>query len=237
MSEFSDRPFVAGSLIGLRSFRIDKYGRLTGAVYREPWRPGENVATCRKGALREVFYEPERAAKPVHEAGKVDCDCGYYAYFDQGSNRWHAKGQALAVVEGYGITTVGSRGFRAQKARIVGLIDDRRLSQRVTVRGWIFVALAVLNIWMLITFAVAADLQGTLTVGGCYAFYLLTSIGFRKTSPLIRRRLSSIPDRVAELYPVPIYRSVKAALAAHPLTPPPAPSPDTDPEFWTRRAS
>ena len=40
MSDFSDRPFVAGVITGLRAFRIDLLGRLTGVVHRDVWTPG-----------------------------------------------------------------------------------------------------------------------------------------------------------------------------------------------------
>lgn len=46
-SEFSDRRFVAGTIVGLRSFSTDTLGRLTGIVVPQVWTPGENVAECR----------------------------------------------------------------------------------------------------------------------------------------------------------------------------------------------
>ena len=57
------------------------------------------------------------------------CACGFYAYYD-GSNDYHAKGRISAVVEGYGETLIGTRGFRASKARIIAL----RIPKSVPIR-------------------------------------------------------------------------------------------------------
>ena len=119
MSDFSDRPFVAGSLIGIRSFKpIGE--RLFAPVQRHPaWVPGENVAECRRPLMFSVMPPVEALD---HRAGSMGCRCGFYAYFDLGSNPHHQLGNVLGLIEGYGVTTVGTRGFRCEKARIVALI-------------------------------------------------------------------------------------------------------------------
>lgn len=48
----------------------------------------------------------------------ADCSCGFWAYDEAG---YAPHGTVLGVIEAYGKTTVGTKGFRAQKARIVGL--------------------------------------------------------------------------------------------------------------------
>lgn len=161
MSEFSDRPFVAGSVFGVRSFRIDK-GALTGVVHRVPWTAQMNEARCidvlasfaamgmsfetamhslvvsmhnlaltlarhnGKVYLRKAPKPPAHRAikeRPAsHRSGSVECRCGFYAYFDGGFNPHHAEGQVLGIIEGFGLVSVGSRGFRAEKARIVALV-------------------------------------------------------------------------------------------------------------------
>jgi hypothetical protein len=50
----------------------------------------------------------------------AECACGFYGYFD-GSDDFHDEKRISAVVEGYGETVIGTRGFRAKKARIVAL--------------------------------------------------------------------------------------------------------------------
>ena len=135
MNEFSDRPFVAGSIVGLRSFRVDSL---------HVWRPGENVGECKRyeearkarearaqlGHLQHVRHSGSSVFVGMpHEVGSLACKCGFYAYFDTGKNDWHggAQGEIYGVVSGYGIVTVGSRGFRAQKAKLLGLVARRKL--------------------------------------------------------------------------------------------------------------
>lgn len=161
MSDFSDRPFVAGSITGLRSFRVDKLGRLAGVSYPYIFTPGENTAAChasedawgaspmssyyallglrRPSSYGVVATRPDLVSqitatapgvattprvKPEHHVAQEKCGCGYYAYFDGGSNPYHDEDDnVLALVEGYGTVTVGERGFRAEKAKLVALID------------------------------------------------------------------------------------------------------------------
>lgn len=161
MSEFSDRPFVAGSLVGVRSFRVDEWGRLIGPSYPDVWKPGENVAVCHRSvesSLGGLFlpalsqftlrmdafslYGPhytvapseveipkappvnlkKKPKPPPHHVGMLSCQCGYYAYFDTANNPHHNKGNVHAIIEGYGTITVGSRGFRAEKAKLLAVV-------------------------------------------------------------------------------------------------------------------
>lgn len=150
MSEFSDRDFVAGSLIGTRTWRIDNYGRLAAVTVGAFWTPGVNEAKCLKGEyatggmlsqmitftlgsgnylVPSPIYtaapapEPESAPEN-HMPGSLRCQCGYYAYFTEASNPYHVERQGVieGIVEGYGLVTVGTKGFRAQRARIVALV-------------------------------------------------------------------------------------------------------------------
>lgn len=172
MSDFSDRPFVAGSLVGLRAFRIDPLGRLTGVTHRDVWTPSENVAVCHREpyddgaterrqserdraaaaiynytpsgyasggmitsplqAMRSIYansglFEPVRQPKN-HTFAAVDCSCGFYAYFDgndylDGDMIDDSDPAVGAIIEGWGTCTVGTRGFRASKAKVLALID------------------------------------------------------------------------------------------------------------------
>jgi hypothetical protein len=196
MSEFSDRPFVAGSLVGLRAFSVDALGRLTGPAYGGIFKPGENEAECLKrddwtasyqsimnsysaavhrmvwsvgptapttsfdlpvsitpalqssrgfgksGRIRAAYDEankiietkslaeeaverevpPTPPEAPPHSLAGIDCTCGFYAYFD-GRNTYDEEGRVSAIIEGYGVCTLGSSGFRASKARLLALIE------------------------------------------------------------------------------------------------------------------
>lgn len=114
--EFSIRPFAAGSVVGLRSFAVTPDYQLSAVTRRVSWIPGQNMARC----LR-VWWRPPDS----HRVGVVGCSCGFYAYFD-GTNDYANMIVGVSVtgiVEGYGLVTVGSRGFRAEKARIVALVE------------------------------------------------------------------------------------------------------------------
>ncbi len=69
----------------------------------------------------EPTYRPDD-----HREAMVGCACGFYAYFN-GTNKfsdYDGSHTISGIVEGYGMCTVGSQGFRASKARIVALVID-----------------------------------------------------------------------------------------------------------------
>jgi hypothetical protein len=55
---------------------------------------------------------------PKHEM--ANCRCGFYGYYD-GSDDFKRDATVSAVVEGYGEVLIGTRGFRASKARVLAL--------------------------------------------------------------------------------------------------------------------
>jgi hypothetical protein len=200
--EFAGLGLAPGVIRGVRSFRVDKFGRLTGVVHQTVWVPGENNAECLRDAnadawmigltnlshrLAQSYYggsvqryalggytsPPAASSSPALPAlpptpsmgsnfgrrgkGKsavttvakptppappgtrvyagwdahiepqplqhsyADCQCGFYGYFD-GSDDYHENAMVTAVVEAYGEVVIGTRGFRAKKARIVALL-------------------------------------------------------------------------------------------------------------------
>lgn len=154
-TEFAGLDFAVGTVTGVRSFSVDKLGRLTGVTFRKVWRPGENQAVCLAkhdddyivghaatsvanihrlmqealGMATSLSVTIPAAAPPPPPKPKVlehsfaECKCGFYAYYD-GSNDYYDEARVTGVVEGYGETLIGTRGFRAMKARIVGLYLD-----------------------------------------------------------------------------------------------------------------
>jgi hypothetical protein len=95
---------VAGSVTGLRAFRIDTLGRLTGVTHRDVWVPGENQAKCHRviydyfppsyqrtlsptsdpyGFMRYEMNTTPRVVGPAvdqpgHQMAGVECECGFY---------------------------------------------------------------------------------------------------------------------------------------------------------------
>jgi hypothetical protein len=108
--------------------------------------------------------------------GAVGCTCGYYAYF-HGEHDWDQYTSGVyGIIEGWGVCSVGDRGFRASRAQLVAIVKPKRM----------------LDSWW---------------------------------------------DRVVHNYPeVPVYEKRKEARAAHPLSMPNIPTPESCDDFWTRSA-
>lgn len=261
MTDFSDRPFVAGSLVGLRAFAVDRLGRLTGPSFGGVFRPGENVAQCggsnatlaaihqatrdvaRAVARFTVTYNgqaypaslsgpPSEPSTPKpHVTAGVDCACGYYAYFD-GTNTYAQPDRVAAIIEGYGVCTVGDRGFRAEKARLLAIVDP---SMRRWWQTWRFNALIAVVFAALLTKDLIAGewliaaLDGV-TTGLNVALAVWSLRADRKVAPQLALVRRNYPD-------VPRYRTARAAMKAHPLTKPEPITPETADDFWERGVS
>lgn len=257
MTEFSDRPFVAGSLVGLRAFSVDSLGRLTGPRFGGVFKPGENVASCGGDRVLTAALQrrinaltihhgprgytvvggqvdvPGAAPEPrPHVIGGTDCTCGFYAYFD-GSNSYAKADRVTAVIEGYGVCTVGSAGFRAEKARLLAIVDPAARPwwrpawwkfEALTAVGCVGVAVGALAVRDWVTVAIQIGLA---LVNGALAVW-----DWKRHRAAVRRL-----DFVRRNYPdVPRLPTVRAALRAHPLTPPDPIDPSTAEDFWTRSA-
>lgn len=125
--DFAGPALVLGSVRGRRSFGVLPDGRLTGVFFPQVWQPGENRASCfHEGGV--VVREPDgrlavrgysaRNIGPAH--GLQGCTCGFYAYY-RGDPYARAR-RVSGVIEGYGRVVLGTKGFRAQKARVVALL-------------------------------------------------------------------------------------------------------------------
>ena len=120
-------PLVIGALRGRRNFKVmehleadnlaDAKVVLTSPSHSDfTWFDGENIALC--GCMRYSSTNPETEK---HTPGEMHAGCGFYAYTNHKYFEYEHNTQAIGVVEGYGRMTVGDLGFRAQKARILGI--------------------------------------------------------------------------------------------------------------------
>jgi hypothetical protein len=110
----TDAPLVAGSLFGLRTWRVvaDEGGEfLVGPLYGTPWPAGGEWLRARCGN--------------DHHAPEADCDCGVHA--------WHPRPRSArdvlavrrmvpGVLEAQGPVEVHEDGFRAQRGRPYALV-------------------------------------------------------------------------------------------------------------------
>lgn len=269
--EFAGMGFAVGVTRGLRAFDVDTLGRLRGVSYDDVWTPGENVAKCHRDrggyltfgpggyitshALNTAWLSAGLGAKPAvttddpeqkHDASK--CSCGYYAYYD-GSNDYGKPGRVSAVIEGYGETVIGTRGFRAQKARIVALSMDSKAPKRrrwMIATWWFVIAAQLLSLTANVA-RLGSTGPSTATVIGIvlnlafmgYGTWALVAARKKRRSDADAAELSvALLSKVQRNYPdVPVFASFKAMVQAFPPDQPEEPTPDVDPDFWTRKVA
>jgi hypothetical protein len=101
-----------GEVRAVRTFRIGPDGRLYPLYADTPWASGTNTAHCR--AIGGAAAERED-----HDAPEPGCTCGFYAYADEPPPAEQPFAQhVLAVVSCWGRIVAGTRGLRAEHARI-----------------------------------------------------------------------------------------------------------------------
>jgi hypothetical protein len=106
-----------GEIRALRTFRIGPGGILYPLFSDTPWADGSNTARCN---MPPTTDEPVGARS--HAAPEPDCTCGYYAYAAETGAAEHPHARyVLAVVACWGKVIAGTRGIRAQHARIEAL--------------------------------------------------------------------------------------------------------------------
>jgi hypothetical protein len=110
----SDEPLVAGSLFGLRTWRVvaaDGGEALVGPLYKSPWPTGGEWlrATCPRD----------------HRAPDAECDCGLHAWHPRLKSAravMAVRGTVPGVLEAQGPVEVHEDGFRAQRGRPFALV-------------------------------------------------------------------------------------------------------------------
>lgn len=136
-----------------------------------------------EAAALAALDEEERGFKGNHVVGQLDCTCGYYAYLNGRYTEHASSHHPMGIIEGYGVVTIGERGFRASKARLLCLIGsdtpphiDMQEEMRRGVLGW-------------------GKYDGT----------------------------SYVPPGLAEEYGVPVFATIEEAIREFPLTEPDEP--------------
>lgn len=110
-----------GEIRALRTFRIGPRGSLYPLFNNHPWAYGANTAHCRVTSL---------AGAQPHAAPEASCTCGYYAYASEAAAAEypHAR-HVLAVVACWGRVIAGTRGIRAEHARIEAIWMSAAVAQ------------------------------------------------------------------------------------------------------------
>jgi hypothetical protein len=111
VGEFSGTELLVGEIVGLRTFRIDDGGLLLPLYSDGAWYDGTNTAIC----APPTGHHP----RGPHAVPADDCECGFYAYGSAAAaaqNR-HTR-YVKAIVSCWGGVVAGTRGIRAEHARI-----------------------------------------------------------------------------------------------------------------------
>jgi hypothetical protein len=115
--EFSGPPLVLGEIYGARSFHFDRdTKKLTAEYSTYEWTPGVNTAG-------HVAINRETNSSYYKDcAGPGTCNtCGFYA-FTKGELSYGSPSHSVyGIIKGWGVTQVGTRGFRSSQAEIVAL--------------------------------------------------------------------------------------------------------------------
>ena len=233
MSDFSDRPFHVGSLVGLRAFKVDSLGRLVGPSQGGVFKPGENEAECKK--------DRPGSSMTLNYGGYVSATNYYY------SQPWTWLSAPTAPEITAAASSLSEEAVEPRES----------LKPKHVVGGsgcgcGYYAYFDGLNDYM-VTGRIAAVVEG-------YGNYMLGTRGFRSAKARLLgliapefgsydsgmfSRASSMeimsPARLAMVlhnYPdVPVYATQDEALDAHPLHEPEVPTPETADDFWTRSAS
>lgn len=265
-------PLAVGTVRGARSFEVDAYGRLHGIYYPAIWVPGENASHCFgqsaaapyqafAQAISSVMYTlpsppAPKTTKPLpasKEHSLDRCTCGFYGYFD-GSNDYGAPSRISGIVEGYGRTVIGSRGFRSEKARLVALCVERRPYRFPLTRVFArYPTVANIGFPLSVCVAIVAFIlafvttkSGTSLAPSMVPLVMLAAFFAFRSGPaafsigtpadgdgawLSKEQIALVRRNYPDL---PFYTSFRQMVADFPPDKATVPSPETDAEFWTR---
>lgn len=222
-SEEFDTRLYPGEVTGLRAFKVTKEGKLTSPMRQEcKITPGENVARCDLRSPFGLYWDPGRGWvmewSRDHQVAGRHCMCGFYGYWD-GSNDYVRRPSPLspnisAVVKAYGHVTIGTRGFRAEKMKVVGVVLSSTGRSVRWSRYWL--VLCAVETVILIANLFRTDWSGVFVAAAFVALWLGFAAGWSwNPLPWFRRQ------KFKRNYPgVKVYRSEMAMVKAHPLTNP-----------------
>lgn len=206
----AEAEFALGSVTGVRWWNLTL--PFAGPPYlsgvQGTWSMGENTAACRLGG---AYHR-----RMHHVIPDENCGCGFWAYWtvDAAPNPWGFTIPVLGVIEGYGRTLIGGRGFRCAKARMVALHFSEGTRNLIVGRSR--------PAWEL------SDAPDSLKAKGQQAvetWLKLTGRSLRSAPPpdpadedRALARLATLEMDLEERYGVPVYCTRAMMLAAHPPT-------------------
>jgi hypothetical protein len=125
-----DETVVPAALRGYRTWSLDPAGRLRAAALPYLWQMGEQHAECMVGSRSAAGLVPARVQgcdcfycrrpKP-HAAPDSGCQCGFYGWYSPDDTRLMDR-PVFGAIEVTGRVLLGTHGFRAERARVLGLV-------------------------------------------------------------------------------------------------------------------
>ena len=108
-----------GEIRAVRTFRIGPNGLLYPLFSDVAWSAETNTARCKLAGMQAFLPDQDT----VHETPEPDCTCGFYAYASDvaAAQEYPSAQHVLAVVACWGRVIAGTRGIRAQHARVEAL--------------------------------------------------------------------------------------------------------------------
>lgn len=134
-------PDLVEEIFAYRLFGLDSCGRLSALRFPQYWKPGENIATCMVESSISTDQSTSSYYNCTVPTPNLDCTCGFYAFYDSSaedihnnSTDWPDQMLVRGVIAAYGKVLVGTKGIRAEKARIVAVAPDGASRLRKTER-------------------------------------------------------------------------------------------------------
>jgi hypothetical protein len=224
MPGFDGAGLALGTVVGVRWWDLDLgssgHAAPTLKGQRAVWQPGFNTAVClgsaghvaraSPAARRILGFLDDQVTADHGPIPDPDCGCGFWAYWalEVLPMTQQMTCPVLGVIEGDEDSTIGDRGFRSARARIVALCPQFTITappppDNLPAR------------W--------SPPPGMFSRGdsGQSTFEALTSRDPTSRwveTPETLAAMAQLEDDLAGRYQVPVYTSVKWMLASHPLT-------------------
>jgi hypothetical protein len=219
------RDLRVGEVVGVRSWRV-RGGWLRPVTARTApfWGEGPQHAACYgQFALLHAYEALTDEEIEAHSVGGLNCTCGFYAYH-HGRPSFHIGSDMVdGIIRGWGVATIGTKGFRCEYAEIVALVDPSMRSRavrwfsRMPIVPTMALAAAFSTAATFVPIVWLADLCGALGITGLLVWMGVAIVkpGFLWGPPPSDEEMAILRYRYpnAEFYP-----TLRAAKKAHPLT-------------------
>lgn len=133
-----EQTVVPGVLRGYRTWRLNQIGQLLSTGGEYVW-SASNSAVCGVAALAiegclcgnprcDVMGTLMEGVGSKHQAPGQTCYCGFYGWYRPDDVRI-VTAPVIGCIEVQGVVNLGTHGFRAERARILGLVTPKHVPE------------------------------------------------------------------------------------------------------------